>query len=260
VTRRLLLALACAIGLAGPASAQWTHVQEDDDLGGLWNTDGIHSAAGLASQCTAGNLVAIITIMQPSTQTIASIDDASTTVYARLGSVQTDATRNTAFEVWWGICAGTGGGQNLTVTANAATAHSQSKFDIWEASSVSGVDTDQAGAQVTSTGCATSTTCTTSALTPTTTHAFFVAGALGGTTTGAYVVDADFTQSSADTRRASGYRIEGAGAAHGFTLTSGGAGPDAEDTSVILGVFEAAAGGGGGGGGAPKNCPMLGVC
>jgi hypothetical protein len=246
--RRLLLAVVCVLGLAAQAQAQFVHVSEDEDSGGLWNTDGIHDAPGLASQCTAGNLIIIVTEMSPSTQTISSIDDASTTVYARVGSVQTDATRNMAGEAWWGICAGTGGAQTLTVTANAATAHAHSLFHIGQFSNASGPDTDQSGAQVTVSGCAASTSCTTGALTPTTSNSVFVGWGVGTATTTAYIVDADFTSSYADARKAAAYRIQTASTtAQPFTMTSGGAGPDAEDTTVFLAVFEEAAGGGGGG-------------
>jgi hypothetical protein len=241
---RLLLAVVCVLGLAAQAQAQFVHVQEDEDSGGLWNTDGIHSAPGLASQCTAGNLIIIVTEMSPSTNTITSIDDASTTVYARIGSVQTDATRNIAGEAWWGICAGSGGAQTLTATANAATAHAHSLFHIWEFSNASGADTDQSGAQVTGTGCATSTSCTTSSLTPTTSNSVFVGWGVGTNTTTAYIVDADFTSSYADARKAAAYRIQTASTtAQPFTMTSGGAGPDAEDTTVFVAVFEEATGG-----------------
>jgi hypothetical protein len=242
--RRLLLAFALVLAWASSAQAQFVWVAEDEDSGGLWNTDGIHSAAGLVSQCTAGHVVFIVTEMSASTQTITSIDDASTTVYARIGSPVTDVTRNIVGEAWWGICAGTGAGQNLTVTANAATSHAHSLFSITQFSNASGIDADQAGAQVTGTGCAASTTCTTSSLTPTTSNSVFIGWGVGTSTTTAYVIDSDFTSGFSDARKLSAYRIQtGSTTAQPFTMTGGGGGPDAEDMSVFLVVFEQAAGG-----------------
>jgi hypothetical protein len=36
---RVLLLVLVVVGLSSPAAAQFVHVSEDEDSGGLWNTD-----------------------------------------------------------------------------------------------------------------------------------------------------------------------------------------------------------------------------